>query len=287
METTIDAGYSVRLADVAARAATLVGPSLAEAFRTRPEVAFKRDRHDPVTVHDKAAEATIRDFILAEEPDSTVVGEEDGTRGDGRVHWYVDPIDGTANFARGLPFWCTSIGAVVDGVVVAGAIADPVRGDLFTASTSGAWCNGEPMRSTGAVEETAAMLVTSYPGAHGIAADRDRVLARTAELITTYATVRRPGSTALNLAYVAAGWVDVALGVGINAWDVAAGAILVQQAGGHYFGLRGGDAADGTDTDPDGPVWARPGYLAMVGTLDPAVTTIRSLFAEAYQLNGL
>jgi myo-inositol-1(or 4)-monophosphatase len=278
-----DPGYTDRLADVAAKAVTLVGPALAEAFRTRPEVAFKRDRHDPVTVHDKAAEATIRDFLMAEVPDSTVVGEEAGTSGGGRVHWYVDPIDGTANFARGLPFWCTSIGAVLDGVPVAGAIYDPVRGDLFTASASGAWCNGEPMRATGVAEETAAMLVTSYPGAGGIEHDRDRVLARTAELIATYATVRRPGSTALNLAYVAAGRVDVALGIGINAWDVAAGALMVRQAGGHYFGLRrtgavplSGDAA-----------WQRPGYLALVGTLDPEATTVRSLFASTYDIVGL
>ncbi|WP_344140666.1 inositol monophosphatase family protein [Luedemannella flava] len=272
-----------RLAGVAAQAATLVGPALVEAFQTRPDVAFKRDRHDPVTVHDRAAEERIRDFIMAAVPDSTVVGEEDGTRGTGRVHWYVDPIDGTANFARGLPFWCTSVAAVVDGAVVAGAICDPVRGDVFTASTAGAWCNDVPMRSTGATEETAAMLVTSYPGATGIETDRERVLARTAELISTYATVRRPGSTALNLAYVAAGRVDVALGIGINAWDVAAGALMVRQAGGHYFGLR--------RASPDGPVpdpaWQRPGYLAMVGTLDPEATTVRSLFVDRYDLAGL
>ncbi|GAA1766618.1 inositol monophosphatase family protein [Luedemannella helvata] len=281
METIdTDAG---RLAGVAAQAATLVGPALAEAFQTRPKVAFKRDRHDPVTVHDRAAEASIRDFIMSTEPDSTVVGEEDGVRGSGRVHWYVDPIDGTANFARGLPFWCTSVAAVVDGAVVAGAIYDPVRGDLFTASTTGAWCNEQPMHSTGVTEETAAMLVTSYPGSRGIETDRERVLARTAQLITTYATVRRPGSTALNLAYVASGRVDVALGIGINAWDVAAGALMVRQAGGHYFGLRRGEP---NLNGPD-PAWTFPGYLAMVGTLDPAETTVRSLFADSYQVNGL
>lgn len=272
-----DPGYTDRLADVAAKAATLVGPGLAEAFRTRPEVAFKRDRHDPVTEHDRAAEATIREFLMAEVPDSTIVGEEAGTSGGGRVHWYVDPIDGTANFARGLPFWCTSIGAVLDGDPVAGAIYDPVRGELFTASTTGAWCNGEPMRATGVAEETAAMLVTSYPGATGIETDRDRVLARTAELIATYATVRRPGSTALNLAYVAAGRVDVALGIGINAWDVAAGALMVRQAGGHYFGLR-------RAAPDDQRAWQRPGYLAMVGTLDPEATIVRSLFISTYDL---
>lgn len=272
-----------RLAGIAAQAATLVGPALVEAFQTRPEVSFKRDRHDPVTVHDRAAEASIRAFIMSAEPDSTVVGEEDGVGGAGRVHWYVDPIDGTANFARGLPFWCTSVAAVVDDVVVAGAIYDPVRGDLFTASTTGAWCNDVPMRSAGAAQETAAMLVTSYPGTRGIETDRDRVLARTADLITTYATVRRPGSTALNLAYVASGRVDVALGIGINTWDVAAGALMVRQAGGHYFGLRRIEPdVYGTD-----PAWRLPGYLAMVGTLDPAGTVVRSLFADAYEVNSL
>ena len=111
---------SAHLAEVAATAARAVEDDLRTAFRSGVEIGYKRDAHDPVTVHDKAAEATIREVLMAAVPDSTVVGEEGGSHGTGRVRWYVDPIDGTANFARGLAFFCTSIGAVVDGQVVAG-----------------------------------------------------------------------------------------------------------------------------------------------------------------------
>ncbi|MEV4259455.1 inositol monophosphatase family protein, partial [Spirillospora sp. NPDC049652] len=124
-----------RIAETAARAPA---DRLRTAFRSRPAVQTKRDFHDPVTEHDRAAEETIRAVLARCAPASVVVGEEGGTQGgglpggegggqDGEVRWYVDPIDGTANFAAGLPFFCTSVAAVVDGEVVAGAVYDPVR----------------------------------------------------------------------------------------------------------------------------------------------------------------
>jgi myo-inositol-1(or 4)-monophosphatase len=248
----VDTGFSAHLAAVAAAAATSVGELLRQAFRTRPEVELKRDVHDPVTVHDRAAEERIRSLLLLREPDSRVVGEEGGALGDGRVHWYVDPIDGTANFAHGLPYFCTSIAAVVDDEVVAGAIYDPVREDLFTASLAGAWCNGQPLTSAGARTEAEAMLLFG-PGLHF--ADH------TAELAHAYRAVRITGSAALNLAHVAAGWSDVYIAAGVEAWDIAAGSLMVTAAGGHYRGLRPPD-------DPPGPGWAAPGCLAAVSSLD-------------------
>ena len=140
------------LLDVATEAVQLVAAGLRDAFRTRVDVGYKRDRHDPVTEHDRRAEEAIAELLTAKVPGSTVVGEEAGARsGSGDVTWYVDPIDGTANFAHGLAFFCTSVGAVVDGDVVAGAIHDPVAGELFTADLTGAWRNGEPLRSRGVV----------------------------------------------------------------------------------------------------------------------------------------
>lgn len=224
------------LLDIASEAARAVGEPLRKAFRSRPPVDTKRDFHDPVTEHDRAAEETIREVILSHRPDSVIVGEEGGTTGSGEVTWYVDPIDGTANFAAGIPFFCVSIAAAVDGELVAGVVYDPVREDEFTASTEGAWCNATPLRSRGAARDREAMLLSSYPTPRDLEQHGQAALERYAGLITSFAAVRRLGSAALKLAHVAGGWADVAYGRLSHPWDVAAGALLVRQAGGVYLG---------------------------------------------------
>jgi myo-inositol-1(or 4)-monophosphatase len=267
---------SQRLADIAVSAATSVGDALRSAFRSQPDVDFKRDRYDPVTVHDKAAEATIREVILGAAPDSRIVGEEGGEIGSGAVSWYVDPIDGTANFAHGLPFFCVSVAAAVGDTVVAGAIYDPMRDDLFVASLDGAWCNGNRLVSAGARHEGEAMLVSGYPSPRQLAAEGPPALDRYGRLLQTYQTVRRPGSAALCLAHVAAGWSDVAVGMSINAWDVAAGALLVDRAGGRYLGL------DRIGAPPSVVPWRAPGYLAAVGTLPLDDAVVATVVAETH-----
>jgi myo-inositol-1(or 4)-monophosphatase len=212
---------------------------------------------------------------LAGEPDSIIVGEEEGQSGSGAVRWYVDPIDGTANFVHGLPFFCTSVAATVDGRVVAAAVYDPLREDLFTASPAGAWRNGSHLTSTGATAETAALLLSGYPSARHLAEDRDRALDRLDTLVRTYATVRRVGSTVLALAYVAAGWADVAVGLSVNPWDLAAGSLLVTRAGGHFAGLR---RDEGTE-----PAWHGPGYVAATGSL-PQPSTVYSVFTDTHRV---
>ncbi|KAB8195260.1 inositol monophosphatase [Nonomuraea phyllanthi] len=224
------------LLDIATEAARATGPRLREAFRSRPGVTTKHDFHDPVTQHDRAAEETIRAVITARRPESAIVGEEGGTTGSGDLVWYVDPIDGTANFAAGMPFFCVSIAAAVRGELVAGVIYDPVREDEFSASGDGAWCNGTPLRSVGASGDREAMLLSSYPTAMDVEADGDAALRRYGRFLTSFSAVRRPGSAALKLAYVAAGWADAAYGTQANPWDVAAGALLVRRAGGVYLG---------------------------------------------------
>src|SRR5690242_4467789 len=123
---------------------------LREAFRDPGPVGTKRDFHDVVTEHDRRAEETIREFLLARLPESSIVGEELGAADEAEVTWYVDPIDGTNNFCSGVPFFCVSIGATWRGQLAAGVIYDPVRQELFQASAAGAWCNGEPLTSAGA-----------------------------------------------------------------------------------------------------------------------------------------
>lgn len=266
---TADVPASRELARIAELAARTAGGPLRTAFRSRPEVDVKRDFHDPVTEHDRAAEETIREVLAEHTPGSVVVGEEGGTRGGGtgsdghaNVRWFVDPIDGTANFAVGLPFFCVSIAAVADGELVAGVVYDPVRDDMFTASLDGATCNGEPIRSRGATRDATAVCATAFPSARDLqAGDRDEALRRFALMVESFATVRRPGSAALTLAHVAAGWADVAYDASINAYDIAAGLLLVRQAGGTYLPIGG---------RPGDPDWEAHAYLACVGGFDLA-----------------
>ncbi|OLF10497.1 inositol monophosphatase [Actinophytocola xinjiangensis] len=257
-----------RLADVGVAAATAVAEPLREAFRTGVTVDYKRDHHDPVTVHDRRAEEQIREHLTTAVPDSVVVGEETGASGAGRVRWYVDPIDGTANFAAGLAFFCTSIGAVVDDVIVAGAIVDPVGGTVFRADTTSSTCNGQPLRAAGVTDEERALLITGYPNARDIARDGEQGLARYAELVTSFATVRRPGSSALSIAHVAAGWADAALGTSVSAWDICAAQLILTGAGGVYVPF-GGDGG-----------WDQPAYLAHSRDLKPMAL---SRFVERHQ----
>ncbi|MEW2294655.1 inositol monophosphatase family protein [Streptomyces sp. NPDC006743] len=249
---------TVRLREVATEAALAVAPDLLAAFRGAMDVGFKRDEHDPVTVHDRRAEERIRELLLKRVPDSTVVGEEGGRRdGTGRIAWYVDPIDGTANFARGLAFFCTSVGAALDGEPVAGAIVDPVAGHVFTADATGACLGDEPLRPSGVREEARALLITGFPTSRELARDDPQTLPRFGELLARYGTVRRTGSAALTLAHVAAGWCDAALGTSVNAWDICAARVLVRRAGAHCTAFAG-----------DGG-WDQPGYLAHGPGLEP------------------
>ncbi|GLS87127.1 inositol phosphatase [Cypionkella aquatica] len=237
------------------------------------QIDFKVDRHDPVTEHDRAAEAAIRDFIFREVPDSTFMGEEGGSVGTGPVRWFVDPIDGTSNFARGLAFWCVSVGVMIGDKVVAGAIFDPVADNMFTGSAAGAFLNGKPMQSRAEPDEAHAVLITGYPVTRDFRLDGQTLaLQRFGRLTETFATVRRPGSAALSIAHVAAGWVDAAAGFGVNPWDVTAAIAILQHAGGSYHPYSLGKVAE------DAPPHLHPGYIALgAGAQYPV---LRSIAAE-------
>jgi myo-inositol-1(or 4)-monophosphatase len=248
---------SRRLMELAKSAALAVRPPLLEAFRSNMTVDYKVDLHDIVTVHDKRAEATIRAFILEREPNSAIMGEEGGQIGSGDIQWYVDPIDGTANFARGLAFWCVSIAAVIDGEVVAGAILDPVADLMFAADLEFAYLNDEAIRSRSVADEAKATLITGYPVSRDFRLDGKEVaLANFGVLVETFSTLRRPGSAALSIAHVAVGWADAATGFGVNAWDVAAATLILKNAGGQYEPLTLGKVAPGSLD------FLCPGYIA-------------------------
>lgn len=251
------AALSGRLADIARGAALAVRVPLLEAFRSEMAVDYKVDLHDIVTVHDRRAEAIIRAHILEHEPNSAIMGEEGGQSGDGEFQWYVDPIDGTANFARGIAFWCVSVAVVRDGAVLAGAVYDPVADLMFSADLERAELNGKALASRAADDETRATLITGYPVARDFRLDgREAALANFGVLGETFSTLRRPGSAALSIAHVAAGWADAAAGFGVNAWDVAAATLILKNAGGLYEPLTLGKVAD------NAPDFMCPGYIA-------------------------
>ena len=246
------------LMNIAKQAAMSVGAPLRAAFRSDMAIDYKVDLHDVVTVHDKQSEATIRDYILLHAPDSRILGEEGGSVGTGRVQWYVDPIDGTSNFARGLAFWCVSIGAVVDDEIVAAVVYDPVAEQLFCADLTGVWLNGVPIRSAAVPDEQHATLITGYPVARDFRLDgKAAALENFGTLAETFSTLRRPGSAALTLCHVAAGWCDAAVGFGVNAWDVTAAILILRNAGGTYRALSLGKVPSGAAD------YLCPGYVAV------------------------
>ena len=257
-----DALRAAALAKIAREAAYSVGPALRAAFRGQMRVDHKVDLHDPVTEHDRATEAHLRGLLLAATPGAVVVGEEAGASGGeggaGQIEWYVDPIDGTSNFAAGMAFWCVSIGAVIDGEVVAGAVYDPMADLLFWADAEAAWCNDTRLEAVSVPEEARALVITGYPVQRDFRLDgRAQALDRFARLTEAFSTLRRPGSAALSICHVAAGWADAAAGFGVSAWDVSAALLILRRAGGTYTPLRLGRAA------PGAPAHACPGYWAI------------------------
>jgi len=187
---------------------------------------------------DGLAEAEIVKELKRAMPDCAILGEETGASGKGRQTFVIDPLDGTSNYLHGLPHWCVSIALVENGEPVHGVVFDPLRNELFTASKgAGAVLNDKRIRVTERRDLTGTMLVTGFPprererlGAH---LDCLRELLRDAE------DVRRTGSAALDLAYVAAGRADAYFEAGLKPWDIAAGVLLVREAGGRVIDFRG------------------------------------------------
>ena len=261
---------SQALRATAIHAALAVGDQLRAAFRAPMERDFKRDAHDIVTVHDKAAEKSIVSTLLSDHPGSMIVGEEGGVSGVGRVQWHIDPIDGSYNFARGLAYWCVSIAAVVDDRVVAGVVFDPMAQNVFSADLSGAWLGDAPLRSRAAEREIDATLVSSFPNPKDTWLFGESAYTAQSHLVDAFQAVRNLGSGALNLVHVAAGWADATMGFYTNSWDISAGGFILQQAGGTIHGLAGGRVREPFHTAPD---YFATGEGGTYSTLSDVMTT--------------
>lgn len=198
---------------------------------------------DFVSRADKRAEETIRTELMAARPSYGFVGEE-GTMIEGEDptrRWIVDPLDGTTNFLHGLPHWAVSIALEHKGQVVAGVIYDPVKDEMFYAEKgTGAWLNESRLRVSARHKMIECIFATGLP--FGGRADLPETLKDLARILPACAGVRRFGSAALDLAYVAAGRYDGFWERRLNSWDMAAGLVIVREAGGFVEPLReGGD----------------------------------------------
>jgi myo-inositol-1(or 4)-monophosphatase len=231
----------------AAAIAREAGARLREFLAQGVETEYKGDV-DLVTVADRTSEALIRGRLSEAFPEHGIYGEE-GTRErlEGEFRWYVDPLDGTTNFAHGIPHFCVSLGLEQrpaglkpdqDGTLVAGVIYDPMRDELFTAERGkGAWLNGKPMHVSRTPELAESLVATGFPS-------RKRHLSPNIHFYQEFTLrshgVRRAGSAALDLAYIACGRMDAFWEFILNPWDTAAGILLVEEAGGKVTDFSGG-----------------------------------------------
>lgn len=198
----------------------------------------KTDRGDIVTEVDEESERYLIQRISAEFPDDHILAEETGsTGGDGERTWIIDPIDGTRNYATGIPFFCVSIGVARGGVVEAGAIYDPIHDEMFFACKgNGAFLNGEPIRVSADTSIEDAIVAVSWVRRK---VDGSRYVRLMDELSRETSYFRRLGSAALKLAYVACGRFSGFVQGGLNPWDVAASIVIIQEADGVVTDLQG------------------------------------------------
>jgi myo-inositol-1(or 4)-monophosphatase len=190
--------------------------------------------NDFVTEVDQAAEAAIIDTLLSAYPGHGILAEETGSaRGarDSEYVWIIDPLDGTMNFIHGLPTYAVSIGLSFRGQIQQAVVYDPARNDLFFASKGrGAFLNDKRLRVSKRTRIGEALIGTGFPFRQGD--DLGHYLRMLESVMRACAGIRRPGAAALDLCYVAAGWYDGFFETGLSPWDVAAGSLIVTEAGG-------------------------------------------------------
>ncbi|MDQ2068801.1 inositol monophosphatase family protein [Natronospira bacteriovora] len=228
------------LLNIAVRAARSAGDHIIRRMgdRDRLSVSSKK-RNDFVSEVDHEAEGLIIDLIRRNHRDHAVLAEESGSSGDSDHLWIIDPLDGTTNFLHGLPVFAVSIAYQYKGKLEHGVIYDPVRQELFTASRgSGAFLDDRRIRVGNLRGLDGALIGTGFP--YTDHRYLDEYLAMFRAIIQKTAGVRRPGAAAIDLAWLAAGRFDGFWEMGLKPWDIAAGALLIREAGGMVGSLSGG-----------------------------------------------
>ena len=245
-EPALSALDPAALRDAAAALAREAGAVLIEGHG-RAHHPERKGRIDLVTEYDRRSERLLLDAIARRYPGAAVLAEESGAHAgaptaggpSGTLRWIIDPLDGTTNYAHNYPFFAVSIAAEVEGAVVAGAVFDPVRAELFAAAAGqGATLKGARMRVSDIARLEDALLVTGFP--YDVREHPERSLPQFQAFLARAQGVRRDGSAALNLCYLAAGRFDGFWEASLSAWDVAAGSLIVREAGGRLSDYDGG-----------------------------------------------
>jgi myo-inositol-1(or 4)-monophosphatase len=223
--------------DTAIDAAHAAGKVLIERLANEREVRVKGLR-DIVTDADLAAEAAVIQAIRTRYPGHALLTEEGGESvGNASYVWVVDPLDGTTNYSRRFPAFSVSIGLVHQGELTVGAVYDPLNRHLFTAQRGqGAKLNGTPLRVSRVDQVGQAVVALDWAHAQD---ERHEILARLGRVAPVCGTVRAFGSAALGLCYVGAGWLDAYFHIGLKPWDMAAGLLLIEEAGGRVTDIQG------------------------------------------------
>lgn len=224
---------------VAEEAAVSAGKLLMAHFTERRKVEYK-GKVDIVTDMDRASEELIKNFILARFPNHSLIAEE-GTRSDSRSswQWFVDPLDGTTNYARGFPWFAVSIALCHEGLPMVGVVYNPVLDTIFRGGKGkGAFMNGSKLSVSKVKKLDRSFLATGFP--YDLREDPRLPLSLFGTFSTKSLAIRRPGSASLDLSYIASGQFDGFWELGLHPWDIAAGIILIEEAGGRVTDFSGG-----------------------------------------------
>ena len=228
----------------------------------------EKDRFDFASEVDRQAEAEIIKELKRTFPRHAILAEESGAQGKGDPVWIIDPLDGTHNYLRGFPHFCVSIGLLENGEPTLGVIYDPLRDELYTADKgNGAYLNDRRLRVGKRDGLGGALLATGFP--YRQRRHLEAQLGMTRAMLAEAEDFRRSGSAALDLAYVAAGRLDGYYEIGLKPWDMAAGCVLVREAGGRYCDFVGRDGLPESGNLLAGNVAV---VKAMLATIAPELT---------------
>ncbi len=230
------------LLNVAVMAARRAGHTLIKKMVNLEKLKVEqKGQNDYVSDADRAAEKAIIDCIHKHYPDHAILAEESGAQGDSDTVWIIDPLDGTTNYLHGFPVFAVSIGVQEKGRMEHAVVYDPLRQELFTASRgTGAQLDGRKIRVSGLMTLDRALIGTGFPFRQ-VDIDISPYLEMLSKTIRNTSGVRRAGAAALDLCYVAAGRLDGFFETGLAAWDLAAGALIIREAGGMISGLDGSE----------------------------------------------
>jgi len=256
------------LLNIAIRAARRAGDLIVRNVDRVPSLDVRsKSRNDFVSEIDQAAERDIIETIRRSHPDHGFLGEESGRSGGDEFIWIIDPLDGTTNFLHGFPTFAVSLACEYRGRLEHGVVYDPMRQELFTTSRGdGAQLDGKRIRVSKQAGLEGALIGTGFPY-RANARWTDEYLAMLKTVMQQTAGIRRPGAASLDLAYLAAGRIDGFWEIGLNAWDTAAGTLLITEAGGHIGTLSGGEYRQGGNVIAGTPKV----YEALVEALRPFV----------------